>query len=215
MSPVTRNDAPLESLVLRDLAQVKALADPLRQRLLSAFATTPQTTKQVADCLDENPTKLYHHVQILADAGLLSLVEKRQKRGTTERYYRAAAKQFSVDRHIFRHLPRGTKNRGPFPDALFDGAFAAALSEIQQNVGSKGTAFEPSQKKAALLQTQIRATPVQAAALLKKLRRLCGTNFRKKKTRRGAKEEANKYRILIALYPVAGREKSTSARSMS
>src|SRR4051812_9517926 len=79
------------SYVLRELAQIKALADPLRQRLLRAFAGEPRTTKQVAHDLKENPTKLYHHVDTLAEAGLLKLVETRQNRGTMERYYQAAA----------------------------------------------------------------------------------------------------------------------------
>ena len=52
-----------ESYVLRELGQVRALTDPLRQRLLRAFAGEPQTTKQVAHSLNENPTKLYHHVE--------------------------------------------------------------------------------------------------------------------------------------------------------
>ena len=100
-----------DSYVLRELAQVRALTDPLRQHLLRAFAGEPQTTKQVAHALKENPTKLYHHVDKLASAGLLRLIRTQQKRGTTERYYQATAKQFAVHRDVFRHL--SGKKAGP------------------------------------------------------------------------------------------------------
>lgn len=210
---MTRKHSISRSLVLRELRQIKALAHPFRQRLLRSFAGGPQTAKQAADCLQEKPTKLYHHVDILADAGLLRLVEKRQKRGTVERYYQASAKQFSVDRHIFRHLPRATGNKGKSPDALFENAFAAALSEIRQSLAANLNASEDSQTRAALLQAEIRATPRQATALLRKLRRLCENNSPKQKSRRAGKSAVSQYRILLALYPASSRRRRRSRNS--
>jgi DNA-binding transcriptional ArsR family regulator len=74
------------------LAQMRALAHPLRLRILELFADQPRTTKQVAEFLGEPPTRLYHHVAALERAGLLRLVETRKKRGTVERWYEAAAR---------------------------------------------------------------------------------------------------------------------------
>ena len=167
MSVVTHKHTVSESLVLRDLAQMKALSDPLRQRLLRAFAAAPQTTKQVAHCLKENPTKLYHHVETLVQARLIKLVETRQKRGTTERYYRAAAKQFSVDRNIFRYLRSAPKAKASSAEAVFESAFSGALGEIRQSLNPKFLATPERREKAALLQAEIRATPKQAAVCAK------------------------------------------------
>src|SRR5437868_10166113 len=74
------------------LAEMRALAHPLRLRILEAFAEAPRTTKQVAELLGQPPTRLYHHVAALERAGLLRLVETRQNRGTTEKWYEAAAR---------------------------------------------------------------------------------------------------------------------------
>lgn len=79
------------------LEQLRAISDPLRQRLLHHFAAQSATTKQVAVQLGERPSKLYHHVEALEAAGLLHLVETRPNRGTLEKYYRAVARQFTVD----------------------------------------------------------------------------------------------------------------------
>lgn len=80
--------------------QLKAIADPLRRRLLGIFASEPMTTKQAAGLLSEKPTKLYHHVDLLEKTGLIELIETRQNRGTVERYYRSVAKKFAVGKEL-------------------------------------------------------------------------------------------------------------------
>jgi len=72
-------------------AELRALAHPLRLRLMELFAETPRTTKQAADLLDEPPTRLYHHVAALERAGLIRLKETRQNRGITEKWYEATS----------------------------------------------------------------------------------------------------------------------------
>jgi DNA-binding transcriptional ArsR family regulator len=76
------------------VAELRALAHPLRLRVLEVFAQQPRTTKQVAVLLGEPPTRLYHHVAALERAGLLRLTETRKNRGTTEKWYEAVARSF-------------------------------------------------------------------------------------------------------------------------
>jgi DNA-binding transcriptional ArsR family regulator len=75
------------------LEQMRALAHPLRVRLLELFAECPRTTKQAAEALGEPTTKLYHHVAALERAGLVRLRETRQNRGTTEKYFEVTQNQ--------------------------------------------------------------------------------------------------------------------------
>jgi DNA-binding transcriptional ArsR family regulator len=77
------------------VAELRALAHPLRLRVLERFAEQPRTTKQVAVLLGEPPTRLYHHVAALERAGLLRLTETRKNRGTVEKWYEAIAR--SID----------------------------------------------------------------------------------------------------------------------
>jgi DNA-binding transcriptional ArsR family regulator len=199
---VRKKEVVSESFVLRELAQIKALADPLRQRLLRAFAGTPQTTKQIAHSLKEKPTRLYHHVDTLADAGLLKLIETRQKRGTTERYYQAAAKQFAVDRNIFRHLKvSGAQKIGP--SAIFESAFESALAEIRENVGGAA------EGQSALVQARICATSAEAIALRKKIQQLIQNHVRGGRRPR-VKKAGGKFEILFAIYPVRPRPRRRS-----
>lgn len=84
------------------LEQVRALAHPLRLRLMELFSQTPRTAKQAAEVLGEPPTRLYHHVAALEKAGLIRLRETRQNRGTTEKYYEASSKRQVVGREVLR-----------------------------------------------------------------------------------------------------------------
>jgi predicted ArsR family transcriptional regulator len=86
---------------ISDLDQVRLLSDPLKLQLLQAFAEAARTTRQVAEALGENVTKLYRHVDALHDAGLLVVVEEKQKRGTIERTFRAVAQRFEADHSLF------------------------------------------------------------------------------------------------------------------
>jgi len=69
------------------VAQLRALAHPLRLRVLELFAERPRTTMQVAEQLGQPPTRLYHHVNALQRAGLIRVRERRPNRGTVEKWF--------------------------------------------------------------------------------------------------------------------------------
>lgn len=86
------------------LDQLRALAHPLRLRMLELFVEGPRTTKQVAQQLGEPPTKLYHHANALERAGLLRLSKTRQNRGAIEKWYEATRSTIS-GRQLSRSRP--------------------------------------------------------------------------------------------------------------
>src|SRR5690349_19465131 len=76
----------------REVAELRALAHPLRLRIFELFAQAPRTTMQVAELLGEPPTRLYHHVHALLRAGLLRLERTVPNRGTVEKHFAAVTK---------------------------------------------------------------------------------------------------------------------------
>jgi DNA-binding transcriptional ArsR family regulator len=83
------------------LDQVRALADPLRLRIVEALIEDARSPKQVADLLGRKPTSLYHHVRVLEAAGLIRQTGTQRKRGTVEGYYRAVYRELRVDPALF------------------------------------------------------------------------------------------------------------------
>jgi DNA-binding transcriptional ArsR family regulator len=105
------------------VAEMRALAHPLRLRVLEVFAEAPRTTKQVADLLGEPPTRLYHHVAALERVGLLRLTETRKNRGTTEKWYEAIA------RTLGSSTPARSTGRAPKDQAAARRSVAMAVLE--------------------------------------------------------------------------------------
>lgn len=91
----------LDTYRVSDLEQLRLLADPLKLRIIQAFAGGPRTTGQVAESLGENLTRLYRHVDALHAAGLIEVTEEKKKRGTVERSYQAVARRFEADHALF------------------------------------------------------------------------------------------------------------------
>ena len=146
---------------ISDLEQIRLLSDPLKLRLLQAFSESARTTKQVAAELGENVTKLYRHVDALYAAGLLELVEEKQKRGTIERTFRAVARRFEADHSLFS-ATAGDQGVEAAREML-----RVSESEIL-NVLSGAQSDDPEQ--AIIMRIRGKATPEKIAELRKTLK---------------------------------------------
>jgi len=84
---------------------------------------------QVAAQLGEPPTRLYHHVNALERAGVLKLVDTRQVRGTTEKYFELASKQIGTI-HGQRVTDDTRAALGAMTSTLFDEARGELLAAM-------------------------------------------------------------------------------------
>src|SRR5688572_29994788 len=68
-----RSTKPGEPLPRRDatVREAKAMAHPLRLRIMRLCGEQELTNKQLADRLNRDPGTVLYHVRLLADAGLL------------------------------------------------------------------------------------------------------------------------------------------------
>lgn len=87
------DDLP-ELYALETLAQMRAIADPLRLRIVDELARAPLTATQLSAHLGLAPAKVHYHVRELERVGLVHLVETRERGGMAEKYYRAVARNF-------------------------------------------------------------------------------------------------------------------------
>jgi ArsR family transcriptional regulator len=103
-SPVTR--AALSSEQATDLAGIfKALADPVRIRLLSMIATAPggeSCVCDLADGFDVSQPTISHHLKVLRQAGLLT-----SERRASWVYYRAVPERIAAISALFTVDPAG------------------------------------------------------------------------------------------------------------
>ena len=101
---------PKDVLVISDAAALRAVSHPLRLRILEdlrAHAGAPRSVKEIAAALNSSQTKLYYHVNLLVEHGLIRVAETRLVSGIVERRYRLTAYRLSFDRSLLSSAATG------------------------------------------------------------------------------------------------------------
>lgn len=90
-------DHPLDELrIVSTPAELKALFHPLRDTLLDLVLERAATVGELATAVGRPPSTVAYHVNVLVDAGLLTVVRTRRVRAVEERFYGRTARIFYV-----------------------------------------------------------------------------------------------------------------------
>lgn len=191
----------LDSYRISDIGQVKALANPLRMRIIEKLATSePMTTKQVAQSLGEKPTRLYHHVDLLEKAGLIRLTHTRQNRGATEKYYEAIARTFRAGEELFSDKSPSDQEDAlrPMIHTIFDNTTSELLRLIDSQ--TFGNSIE---EEGLLSYVEMHLTQEQIDDVQQKLKDLLSHLQSFEDPEADADDERfRKYRLTLAHYPL-------------
>jgi DNA-binding transcriptional ArsR family regulator len=217
---------PVEELRITDLETVRVLADPLRFRLvqtMSARIDEPWTVKEIARALGEPATKLYYHVGLLEERGLIVVVGSRLVSGIVEKRYRLAAERFVVDRGILSpEDPQAGEMLHSILTTVFDAAQRDIRASVRAGIARAQGGHEPedpdhpeSPEPILLSHSVERLPPAQGVEFRSRLRELV-TEFeiRSAATRGGGRgrdhdavaptegDETRPYGLVLAFYPL-------------
>ncbi|HEX4493643.1 MAG TPA: GNAT family N-acetyltransferase [Acidimicrobiia bacterium] len=79
------------------VAETRALAHPLRLRIIRLLFDRELTNRELARSLGENPATVLHHVRTLLRTGFIEpAAERRGPRGTTEKPYRSTGRSWTL-----------------------------------------------------------------------------------------------------------------------
>jgi len=106
---------------ITDPRLVKALAHPLRLRILSVLEQREASPKELSLALDAPLTHVSYHVRQLAEHGIVKLVRRTPRRGAIEHHYRMDARPMISD-EAWRAAPEIAKQ-------AFVGSFLTRVSE--------------------------------------------------------------------------------------
>ena len=101
-----------------DTKLMKALAHPLRQKILIALSERVASPSELADELGEPLGNVSYHVRMLVDLGCIELVSTTPRRGALEHHYKAVVRPF-FDDAAYSTFPTSTK-RALMSDTLRD-----------------------------------------------------------------------------------------------
>jgi len=74
--------------------QLKAIADPLRTKILMNLVKQEYTGQQLAEMLGITRNNIYFHLKELEKHQVIQIVRKEEKNGIVQKYYRAVASRF-------------------------------------------------------------------------------------------------------------------------
>ena len=181
--------------VITDLATLRVLSDPLRLRLIELLGVKPATVKALAIALGVKPNRLYYHVNLLEEHGLVRVTASRMVSGIIERTYGLVARHIAVDDNLA--MPAELKR------AMTDTILAVVGAELDQALQLDEAGRPPS----VVGRMQLFLRPDERAGFEKKLSELleeygAGGDERA--------DDARRHVLLFALYAPAGDDKATS-----
>ena len=144
-------------LVLTEPAQLKAIAHPVRTRLLNALEAEPRSAKQLATDLALTHGNVGHHLKVLAGSGLIEVIEERRVRALTERVFAPAYDRLRIE------MAHGGVDRLRF---LFEQAAREAAPEAEQPFEEWGRLYsaQMSEERAAEFAARLVALADEFAA---------------------------------------------------
>ncbi len=86
-----------DQVVASSPAQLKALADPLRSSVLDLVLERAATVKELAAAVGRPKSTVAHHVGVLVDAGLLTVVRTRRVKAIDEQWYGRTGRTIEIN----------------------------------------------------------------------------------------------------------------------
>jgi DNA-binding transcriptional ArsR family regulator len=192
-----------QEFTLSRLDQVRALADPLRLRLVEALVARELPVAGLAKALDAPATRLYHHVDLLHEAELIEITRRVKRRGGEERYYRAVARQYRLDDSLLSFASTDGRSTEEL-ERLARTVLGSALEELTEGLRKGQVEGKPGQSL-LLENREMRLSAKGRAALAKELPAWLD-DF----ARRYASPRGGAYRLALAAFP-ARRADATGA----
>lgn len=153
---------PAKQYVVKDLETLKVISDTTRIRILEMLVEKACTVKELARALDLTPTKLYYHINLLEEHGLIRVVGTRIVSGIIEKQYRVLAYSIDIDRSL---INLGTEGSDAALDkmlrVIFDATREDVRDALKQGLMDMGE-DDPRKRKGLAFRTMAKLTPEQA-----------------------------------------------------
>lgn len=134
--------------------EYRAMANPLRMRIIRICLYEGHTNKEIADALGIEPASCLHHVRMLVKTGFLERMDSRPgPRGSTEKPYRSTGKSWILE--------------APTDESDYGESWLAGLDAVRQEMVEGGPEAQRSMARVGLKMSGRRAN--ELAERLEKL----------------------------------------------
>ncbi len=121
---------PAAIYVLTAIEELRAVANPIRVRILDCLGSKPMTVRDLGKVLQTGSTNLYYHVGELEKTGLVRLVQTEIQSGIQLKYYRAIADYYYLSPTLLHGSSDESHASAEFMASLLEGS----ARELRQSV---------------------------------------------------------------------------------
>jgi DNA-binding transcriptional ArsR family regulator len=205
--PPSEPFVPAARYQITKLETVRVLADPLRLRLIEAMATQLDhawSVKELARTLGEPPTKLYYHVNMLEEHGLLIVTASQLVSGILEKRYQLVAASIGVDRALLTAGDTGVDEAlHGILTTIFSTAEEDITAAIRAGIASLHADHEGERERILLSKSVDRMTPERAEEFRERLQALMAEFEPPPGDPSRAGRNGAPYGFVVAFYPMA------------
>lgn len=185
-------------LEVDDLRTFQVLDNALRLRILRIL-DEPQSVSWLAEELGVPVTRLYYHVNLLVDAGILEVAETRKVGAMTERLYRRLADTFRPGRGLLDQGHEPAEVARVMASIVLDSARVDTEAALTQHFARLASG-DDSPMEGSLARTMARLTPDGVARVKAELERLVHLV-----DELDEKEGGTEYALTLSHFPVVGQ----------
>ena len=192
---------PTKALLIDDLDTLKIVVNPLRIQIVESLIAEPLTVAQVAERLGMAPSKLYYHVNLLEEHGLIRVVEERQVANIIEKLYRAAAEGLEVDPALLSFTTReGQENVLSVLAATLDATREEIVRSMEARAFALEQGAEKQPRKGLLNRAKSHIDQTRALEFAERLQSLM-EEFEAADSPESLSEDTHAYALMVAFYP--------------
>ena len=192
---------PDPHFVITDLETLKVIAHSLRAQLLDQFGEGPMTVKQVAGRMGLSPNKLYYHVNMLEEHGLIRVVETRTVGNMIEKVYQDTAERYDIDHELLSfRSDDGQENVTQVLTTTLDAMREDLVRSLEARRYELAQGAEPHPREAMVTRCTSRVPQERVAAFKEQLKALF-EEFGDADVDPAEDDTAQGYALTVAFYP--------------
>lgn len=150
---------------ITDIETMKVFADANRLAILQLLGE-PRSVKEIAEAMDVPRTRLYHHINMMEEHGLIEIVDTRETGRIPEHLYQAVAHRYQPSDELL-----ASPDLAAQAEATLGAIFDVTRADLHRSITS-GTVGLDQKDRMGLSRQVARLTPDQAAEFIERLEAL-------------------------------------------
>jgi len=197
---------------IKDLDTLKVLIDPLRMQILEVLTLKPQTVNQVAGKLGLSSSRLYYHINLLEEHGLIKVVETHTVNNIIEKLFWITAAEIDIDKDLLSFSVEDPDNVTQFMQSTVEALREDIIRSLQARKFNLAMGAEPTPRSVMMMNIKKRLKDETYQKFLKRVEEVV-KEFNELEEETEIGEDINVFNFSCYMYPSFYYEQESEEKS--